>query len=211
MSPISPVPRTLEFPLDASNVGEEISTVFFHRQSVRDTWIALWVMWLLWAMLFVTKLALGPPRMVDSVPSERAVTASGAVAPAPGTYVATEPVGVEPVNTAGVPTPAVAPRQSKPRLARTGDNIRERMDRTHNLVRDLTLMLLLVVTLNTFGLGSGVTVLVLSWIYVGFAFLWAALMVTVDHRVIDVIFGVLETLLILAMLITAYAIGWSVF
>ncbi|KAG0307121.1 hypothetical protein BGZ97_000504, partial [Linnemannia gamsii] len=84
------------------------------------------------------------------------------------------------------------------------------IDRTYNLIRDLTLMLLVVVTLNTFGLGSGVTVLVLAWIYLAVALFWAGMMMLIESRVIDMILGSLQMLILLAILIAAYAIGWSV-
>ncbi|CAO3564668.1 unnamed protein product [Mortierella alpina] len=199
------------------------AATFFGRRSVRDTWIALWVLWLLWALLFLAKQTFGAVRFAQTNPP------TGRVATGPpvttgldhGPYV----VGVAPIqggeqgpaattNAGGTSTSAHAPETA--RTAPTGffsramDNIRDRILRTHNLVRDLTLMLLLVVTLNTFGRGSGVVILVLSWIYLAVVFLWAILMLLIESRIIDMILGTFQMLLLLAMLIAAYSVGWSV-
>jgi hypothetical protein len=71
-------------------------------------------------------------------------------------------------------------------------------------------MLFLVVTLNTFGLGSGVAVLILAWIFVAIALFWAGLMMLIESRVIDLILGTLAMLLLLGIFIANYVIGWSV-
>ncbi|KAF9175706.1 hypothetical protein BGX21_000558 [Mortierella sp. AD011] len=71
-------------------------------------------------------------------------------------------------------------------------------------------MLLLVVTLNTFGLGSGAAVLILTWIYTGFAIIWILSAIVFEHFILDLTMGFIEMALLLAMLITAYAMGWAV-
>ncbi|KAG0053900.1 hypothetical protein BGZ83_000213 [Gryganskiella cystojenkinii] len=125
----------------------------------------------------------------------------------------TEPTGMAPIitttGTGPLPHQTTRPRQGF--FGRAMENIRERIDRTHDLVRDLTLMLLLVVTINTFGHGSGVTVLILVWIYLAIAFFWAGMMMLIESRIIDAILGSIEMLLLLAMLVAAYSIGWIIF
>ncbi|GJJ76526.1 hypothetical protein EMPS_08885 [Entomortierella parvispora] len=119
--------------------------------------------------------------------------------------------GSEDINIAQpVPTttPAAPPRQGS--FDRAVENVRERVDRAYDLVRDLTLMLLLVVTVNTFGLGSGIAMLILVWVYLSVAVFWASLMMLIENRIIDMVLGSIEMLLLLAMLIAAYAIGWTV-
>ncbi|KAF9995058.1 hypothetical protein BGZ79_000155 [Entomortierella chlamydospora] len=96
-------------------------------------------------------------------------------------------------------------------VARAPKNRRYRVKKAHNLARDLTLMLLLVVTLNTFGLGSGVAVLVLTWIFTGFAIIWIASAIVFEHFILDLVFGFIEMALLLAILITAFVMGWAVF
>ncbi|KAI1308447.1 hypothetical protein EDD11_004270 [Mortierella claussenii] len=187
---------------------------FLGRRAVRDTWIALWVLWALWAMLFLLRQLLGHHRY-NGLRGDRVVS-SDAVAPdvgpydaaaVPGRTAATSAVGVEPVAVGG----ARPVGTQKTFFGRSADNFRDRVDRTHNLVRDLTLMLLLAVTLNTLGRGSGVFVLIVAWIYVAFAYLWAGIIMMVENRILDFILGGLEMLLILAMLIAAYAVGWWLF
>ncbi|KAG0290388.1 hypothetical protein BGZ98_003486, partial [Dissophora globulifera] len=51
-----PTPTLMYGPLGDGGVGGHAGigderTLFVGRRSVRDTWIAIWVMWLLWATL----------------------------------------------------------------------------------------------------------------------------------------------------------------
>ncbi|KAF9289601.1 hypothetical protein BGZ68_009019 [Mortierella alpina] len=156
---------------------------FLGRRSVRDTWITLWVLWLIWALLFLTKQTFGAVRFSQTTPSTGRVATGLPVTTGldRGPYV--EGAGSIPGDEQGptvvtgaaetsTPVHAAGTARTAPGsfFSRAVDNMRDRILRTHNLVRDLTLMLLLVVTLNTFGLGSGIAVLVLSWIYVSVAF-----------------------------------------
>ncbi|KAF9117410.1 hypothetical protein BGW39_002214 [Mortierella sp. 14UC] len=69
---------------------------------------------------------------------------------------------------------------------------------------------MVVVTLNTFGLGSGIAVLVLAWIFVAITLFWAGLMMLIESRIIDLIMGFIQMVILLAILIAAFAIGWDV-
>ncbi|KAG0208881.1 hypothetical protein BGX28_000280 [Mortierella sp. GBA30] len=230
-APIPPHGSSLAYGGSPGN-GDAYVAWHLGRRSVRDTWIAIWVLWLLWALLFFAKQTLGATRFTQMAAApERPV----AVAPVPSLAVGPEngPYTVDgatslPGEETGAPTPASAmpgaPGTSTPvnvagsargsrggsLFSRAVDSVRDRVVKTHNLVRDLTLMLLLVVSVNTFGLGSGVVILVLSWIYVAVVFLWACLLMLVENRIIDMILGSLQMVLLLAMLIAAYSIGWTV-
>ncbi|KAF9202899.1 hypothetical protein BGZ59_001916, partial [Podila verticillata] len=59
-------------------------------------------------------------------------------------------------------------------------------------------------------LGSGIVVLVLVWIYLAIALMWALLIMLVESRILDMVLGSIEMLILLAMLIAAYSIGWTV-
>ncbi|KAG0323609.1 hypothetical protein BG000_002564 [Podila horticola] len=222
-SPQPPSPYPLE---PESRPGE--ATSFLGRRSVRDTWIALWVLWLLWAGLFIAKQTFGETRRAEARRVQDArvghdtgpysTAAVDTTAPVPGEVLVSEnergrelsesPTHAE-AETAAVGGTRPARAHNKGLFVRAVDNMRERIDRTHKLVRDLTLMLLLVVTLNTFGLGSGVVVLVLAWIYLAIALMWALLMMLVESRILDMMLGSIEMLILLAMLIAAYSIGWE--
>ncbi|KAF9386765.1 hypothetical protein CPC16_007387 [Podila verticillata] len=253
----TPHPRspTFPYPLPESRNHDEASS-FLGRRSVRDTWIVLWVLWLLWAGLFMAKQTFGAARMVEARTAQRAAavgqdtgpfSTAGVDTAAPvrgevlipetevrGREYAESPTHAEAiVGTTGGDGGHVGARGDKGFFDRAFDNIRERIDRTHTLVRDLTLMLLLVVTLNTFGkgffvrhlffvacssgdanfhhrLGSGIVVLVLVWIYLAIALMWALLIMLVESRILDMVLGSIEMLILLAMLIAAYSIGWTV-
>ncbi|KAG0294877.1 hypothetical protein BGZ96_000288 [Linnemannia gamsii] len=207
------------------------STDFLGRRSVRDTWIAIWVLWIVWAMLFLAKQTFGPTRVFDVPRSERVITSNTPVVTEQGPYDVHN--GMNPAAGDGVrggqnqtvvgdsgdiaaTTTDLAGHRGRGGggnggfFSRTVDSVRDRIDRTYNLIRDLTLMLLVVVTLNTFGLGSSVTVLILAWIYLAIALFWAGITMLIESRVIDIILGSLQMLILLAILVAAYAIGWTV-
>ncbi|KAG0286166.1 hypothetical protein BGZ98_005197, partial [Dissophora globulifera] len=143
--------------------------------------------------------ALGPPRLTDVSRTERLAPVQSVIAPEVEAYNTSAPSEpVEPVRTSQVVSEARAPKNF---LRQFRDNIGERIEKAHNLVRDLTLMLLLVVALNTFGERSMPKPLAL-------AFLWAGLVMVIDFRIIDIVLGSVEMLLLLAMLIVAYSVGW---
>ncbi|KAG0353738.1 hypothetical protein BG005_007033 [Podila minutissima] len=209
----------------------DVASSFLGRRSVRDTWIVLWVLWLFWAGLFIAKQTFGATHMVEARRAQRTAAVGqdtgpystadvDTAAPVPGEVLVPEnergrefaepPTHAEAEAAAGAGTSPIRAR-TKGFFGRAADNIRERIDRTYTLVRDLTLMLLLVVTVNTFGLGSGTAVLVLSWIYLAIALMWALLMMLVESRILDMVLGSMEMLILLAMLIAAYSMGWEVF
>ncbi|KAG0275800.1 hypothetical protein BGZ95_008350 [Linnemannia exigua] len=217
-------------PLTGTGVGNAAS--FFGRRSVRDTWIAIWVLWIVWAMLFIAKQLFRTPRAFDVPRSERVTSSNAPVVGDQGPYDVHHD-GLDPIAGAvgardqdqtslgdggaggvggvgGVSGAGATHRPGNAFFQRAADNVRDRIDRTYNLIRDLTLMLMVVVTVNTFGLGSGIAVLILTWIYLAIALLWAGLMMLIESRIIDVILGTLQMLILLAILIAAYAIGWAV-
>ncbi|KAF9141360.1 hypothetical protein BGX30_004949 [Mortierella sp. GBA39] len=193
------------------------AAAFLGRRSVRDTWIAISILWIVWAMLFVARQTFGPTRVFNAPRGERVVSPNAPVSAEQGPYDVQD--GLTPMPGGGAANGTattglgghhgVAGRKGG-FFSRAVDDVRDRIDRTYKLIRDLTLMLLFVVTLNTFGLGSGVTVLILTWIYVAIALFWAGLMMLIESRLIDLILGTLQMLLLLGILIAAYVIGWFV-
>ncbi|OAQ32332.1 hypothetical protein K457DRAFT_889264 [Linnemannia elongata AG-77] len=211
-------------PLHGQNVGN--AAAFLGRRSVRNAWIAVSVLWVVWAMLFLARQTFGPTRVYNA-PRSGGVGSSGVpVSADQGPYDVQN--GVGPTSSGGVGTGGVGTGVTGSGVATTGvsghhgtaarggfftravDNVRDRIDRTYKLIRDLTLMLLLVVALNSFGLGSGTAVLILSWIFVAVALFWAGLIMLIESRIIDLLLGTLEMLLLLGIFICAYALGWSV-
>jgi len=241
------------------NPGYETTDGFLTRRSVRDSWIALFLLWIIWAILFITKQAVGklsfsrhPPSQPSDPLSNRdpgslseegrknyggSYTASGGPVGTSGSNV---PVTSSTTQVGLGATQAVSAaqqehdiqqenqreherrQQAHPRntgitgsgdghrglLSRGSTNMRERISRTHGLARDLTMMLLLALTLNSFGRGSGVVVLILSWIYVGTALMWLSCALLFRNGVVDAFFGTIQMLLILVILILAFSLGW---
>ncbi|KAF9539273.1 hypothetical protein EC957_005588 [Mortierella hygrophila] len=218
-------PSSYQVDEDTGNTGNAAS--FFGHRSVRDTWIAVSVLWILWAILFVARQAFGSTRVFAAPRGERVASSNAPVSAEQGPYDAQDGLTPMPGGGAvnGTATTGVAGQRGGAVngtattghaghhgfFSRSVNNVRDRVDRTYELIRDLTLMLLLVVTLNTFGLGAGVPVLVLAWIYVAIAFFWAGLMMLIESRVIDMMLGTLQMLLLLGIFIAAYVVGWSVF
>ncbi|KAK3845304.1 MAG: hypothetical protein J3R72DRAFT_436450 [Linnemannia gamsii] len=213
-----------------TGMGVDYTTAFLGRRAVRDTWIAIWVLWIVWAMLFVAKQLFRHRRVFDPPRGERVVTSSTPVVADQGPYDVhhngSSPIAGDGgardqdqtiLNNDGVGGGAgdvsgagVTHRRGNGFFRRAADNVRDRVDRTYSLIRDLTLMLMVVVTVNTFGLGSGVAVLILTWIYLVIALFWAGMMMMIESRIIDVVLGTLQMLILLAILITAYVMGWAV-
>ncbi|KAG0265400.1 hypothetical protein BG011_004785 [Mortierella polycephala] len=199
--------------------GDEAAaaTQFFGRRAVRDTWIAVWAMWILWALLFVAKQAFSAARITEAHRTERVAVAEPVAIPERGPFDVSSDVTPIPGDNlgAGSAMPTAAEQLGQPHsvISTHPDDRstkRDRILRIHDLIRDLTLMLLLVVTVNTFGHGSGVLVLILTWIYLATAFIWAGLMMLIESRILDMVMGTIKMMLLLAMLIAAYTIGWVV-
>ncbi|KAI7817227.1 hypothetical protein BC939DRAFT_481362 [Gamsiella multidivaricata] len=95
---------------------------FLGSRTVRDTWIALWVMWLLWALLLHL---LGPPLAVEAEGAERVVTASSQVVPEDGPYdITRDGGGGLPGESVPVASPALRPApRPKNFFGRAVDNI----------------------------------------------------------------------------------------
>ncbi|KAF9428255.1 hypothetical protein BGZ94_002963 [Podila epigama] len=202
-------------PFDNDPMDHYYTTAFLGRRSVRDTWITLFVLWLLWAGLFLAKQLFRHKELRRAHHAPAAVTTDAGPYSTAGATTGQSDLPISDSERMGT---TIAPGQSghirahndKGFLGRVGNNMRDRVDRTHDLIRDLTLMLLLVVTLNTFGRGSGIAVLVLSWIYLAVAILWAGVMILVESRILDLMMGALAMIILLAMLIAAYSMGWAV-
>ncbi|KAF9905431.1 hypothetical protein EC991_001659 [Linnemannia zychae] len=215
-------------PPGSENIG--YAAGFLGRRAVRDTWIAVAILWIVWAILFLARQTFGPTRVFDAPRSERGMTSNVPVATEGGPYDVQNGVagggtrdpgptlgnggvsGAGDVSGAGgvAHRPGGGVARNRGFLHRTVDSVRDRVDRTYKLVRDLTLMLMVVVTLNTLGLGSGVAVLVLTWIFLGITLIWAGLMMLIESRIIDLVLGFLQMLILLGIVIAAFAIGWDV-
>ncbi|CAO3667539.1 unnamed protein product [Umbelopsis ramanniana] len=68
-------------------------------------------------------------------------------------------------------------------------NSHHRINRSSEMLRDLVLLLLAALALNTFAGGISRAVMILSWIYFGFAVFWAVFEAAVEHHIARFIFA----------------------
>ncbi|KAI9256620.1 hypothetical protein BDA99DRAFT_547896 [Phascolomyces articulosus] len=155
---------------------------FVSDSYVRSTWIAFFTLWVLWGLSFVFKHAF----LRDDEP---AVTA-------------TNPA----VSNAD---PETANKTTF--LLKTKSGFNRRFRNFHSVMRDSVLMLLSVVSLNTLGVGSTRAVLILAWIFVVFAILYAITDFVIEHRFIRIGFSVILYAVALAIGGSAIARGWNLF
>ena len=154
---------------------------FIANSYVRSTWIAFFTLWVLWGLSYVFRHAF---LRDDTV-------ANSATDPAVGT---TDP------ETAGKTN--VLQRT----MGKAGFNRRFR--NFHSIMRVSVLMLLSVIALNTLGVGSTRAVLILSWIFVVFAILYAICDFLYENRFIRIIFSIILYACALAIGGSAIARGW---
>ncbi|KAG9288135.1 hypothetical protein G9A89_000930 [Geosiphon pyriformis] len=104
-----------------------------------------------------------------------------------------------------------------PDLGATNGN-RSRRELTHrslkratNLARDLLFGLLAALTINSFGRGTSVPGLILTWIYIVGSITWIATELLGGFFLIRLILAPIHFLILLAIFILAYALGWRYF
>ncbi|KAF9309271.1 hypothetical protein BG003_009949 [Podila horticola] len=180
-SPQPPSPYPLE---PESRPGQ--ATSFLGRRSVRDTWIALWVLWLLWAGLFIAKQTFGETRRAEARRVQDArvghdtdpysTAAVDTTAPVPGEVLVPE-------NERGREL-SESPTHAEAETAAVGGTRPARAHHKGLFGRAIDNMLAI-------------------------ALMWALLMMLVESRILDMMLGSMEMLILLAMLIAAYSIGWE--
>ncbi|KAH8549806.1 hypothetical protein BGW37DRAFT_558799 [Umbelopsis sp. PMI_123] len=70
-----------------------------------------------------------------------------------------------------------------------GGSHHHRINRSSEMLRDLVLLLLASLALNTFAGGISRAVMILSWIYFGFAIFWAVFEAAIEHHIARFIFA----------------------
>ncbi|KAH8554975.1 hypothetical protein BGW37DRAFT_481918 [Umbelopsis sp. PMI_123] len=92
--------------------------------------------------------------------------------------------------------------------ASTLQNVYNRMQRSHDMLRDLTLMLLFVMVLNSFAKGLTRAAAILTWIYFGFAVIFAVVESLVAHKYARLIYSLVFFGIALAIGGGAFAYGF---
>ncbi|KAI7896572.1 uncharacterized protein EV154DRAFT_598192 [Mucor mucedo] len=87
-------------------------------------------------------------------------------------------------------------------------NVFNRLNRAHDMLRDLVLMLLSVLTLNTFARASLRGVMIVTWLYVAFAVVYFVVEASYEHRYLRLLYTLTFYTLGLAIAGLAYKNGF---
>ncbi|KAL1926298.1 hypothetical protein VTP01DRAFT_5995 [Rhizomucor pusillus] len=136
--------------------GYSISS-FMANRYVRLSWAAFFALWVYWGLLWFLRHAFGDGHQGPGYPTRQQQDESIEAAEGAAAH--------QPTATRG----GWIGWMRRPRVAHT----HSRLSRASDVLRDLVLMLLSVLIPNTVGRGSTRPVMILSWIYFGFAVFWS--------------------------------------
>ncbi|KAI8332864.1 hypothetical protein BC941DRAFT_473902 [Chlamydoabsidia padenii] len=105
-----------------------------------------------------------------------------------------------------VPTEEEAP--APPQATNGGSTKQNRLTRASQVLGDLTLMLLSVLVLNTIGQGGTRIIMILTWVFFGFAVFWSIFEASKESHIARFIFGMLFYGIILAIGIISFQHGF---
>ncbi|KAI8146344.1 hypothetical protein BJV82DRAFT_485082, partial [Fennellomyces sp. T-0311] len=134
---------------------------------VRSTWIAFFTLWVFWGLSYIFRHVF--VRDAEAVN----VTADPAAPAVPGQ------------------DPETAHTKTNFFLSKAQTNFGRRFNNFERALRHSLFMLLCVVVLNTLGVGSTRAVLILAWIFVVFAILYAIADFIFEHRFIRTGFSII--------------------
>ncbi|ORY08163.1 hypothetical protein K493DRAFT_309956 [Basidiobolus meristosporus CBS 931.73] len=169
---------------------------------VRDSFIALWTLWIVWGLLQLAKYlfawndrhlmetpATGPAmrERVNSTESTHPAVESQTAPPATATTAATT---AAPANTTT--------------LTRLGASVA----RAETLARNLFITFLWVLVASTLGYGITRGSMIVAWLYFAFAIVWIGVEFAVSHPISRAGFGVVEFAFALAIMGIAFKFGW---
>ncbi|KAI8991329.1 hypothetical protein BDF20DRAFT_844119 [Mycotypha africana] len=175
---------------------------------VRVTWIAFMTLFVLWGLAWWVRNAFGGDKSTIAPVATTTTTTTGTVDPTltndPNrTGAVTDP---EIGGTAGTTTTtghtkyATAPSWTQ--------NAFNRLNRAHDLLRDLVLMLLSALCINTFARASTRAVMILAWIFVAFAIVYFFVEAGYEHRYLRLVYCCIFYGIALAIVGLAYAQGF---
>ncbi|KAG2195501.1 hypothetical protein INT47_012045 [Mucor saturninus] len=172
--------------MDSPTTSQQGLNLFVRDSYVRSSWIAFFSLWVLWGLSYFLRHAVNPDK--DNYPLHQQQQQQNH----PGD---TEAV-VGGTNVAGN------------RKLRKHDTMTDRLRRSHDVLFENTLMLLSVLTLNTFGDGATRSVMVLSWIFFAFSLIHALTQGAYGHYLIRLGFNLIFFGVALAIGGLAFSRGW---
>ncbi|KAG2192406.1 hypothetical protein INT46_007885 [Mucor plumbeus] len=183
--------------MDNNRQQSSIST-FVTDPYVRSSWIAFFTLWVLWGLVYFLRHAFGNDYANHTTTTTKTGTAAAPAVQDPETTVG-----------GGVPGDATATTATKqPRWRGADTSLRDRLRRTHEVLLENTLLLLSVLTLNTFGSGSTRAVMILAWIFFAFTVINAFTEVGIHHHFIRLVFNIVFYGVTLAIGGLAFSQGW---
>ncbi|CEG74004.1 hypothetical protein RMATCC62417_09280 [Rhizopus microsporus] len=159
---------------------------FASNHYVRSSWIAFFTLWTLWGLVYFIRHAFGRD---DTNPNTRAA--------APATNV-DDPEAAN--NAAGT--------KGTGRWRNAHTSMADSLGRAHQVLFENSLLLLSVLTLNTFGSGATRSVMILSWIFFAFTAINAFTEIAVKHHFIRFAFNIIFYGVTLAIGGLAFKHGW---
>lgn len=163
---------------------------------VRSSWIAFFTLWVLWGLAYFLRHAFGNDHVNQTATTTK-----------PGT--AAVPTQQDPETAIGGGVEGDATTTNKPKWKGFHTSLTDRLRRTHEVLFENTLLLLSVLTLNTFGSGSTRAVMILAWIFFAFTVVNAFTEIGVSHHFIRLIFNIVFYGVTLAIGGLAFSQGWN--
>ncbi|CEG68126.1 hypothetical protein RMATCC62417_04443 [Rhizopus microsporus] len=165
--------------------------VFLADWHVRVTWIAFTTLWVLWGFAWFIRNAFGGDGSHVIQPAGHATntTTNANTATTANAVDPTAPPSTDPE--AGAATNTTAAQNQKKFLAAPAWSVGvfNRLNRAHDMLRDLVLMLLSVLTINTFAHGSTRAVMILAWIFFAFAVVYFFVEASYEHRYLRLLYS----------------------
>ncbi|KAL7328046.1 hypothetical protein PS15p_206374 [Mucor circinelloides] len=179
---------------------------------VRVTWIAFMTLWVLWGLAWFIRNAFGGDSAsthVNTIQSSAQIAAANDVSHLNNdpNHVVTDP---ETGGVAGTTATNGVHHKKTQYLAAPAwsVNVFNRLNRAHDMLRDLVLILLSVLTLNTFARASTRAVMIIAWIFVAFAIVYFIVEASYEHRYLRLVYSLTFYGLGLAVVGLAFAQGF---
>ncbi|CAO0799240.1 unnamed protein product [Mucor circinelloides] len=179
---------------------------------VRVTWIAFMTLWVLWGLAWFIRNAFGGDSTsthVNTIQSSAQIAAANDVSHLNNdpNHVVTDP---ETGGVAGTTATNGVHHKKTQYLAAPAwsVNVFNRLNRAHDMLRDLVIMLLSVLTLNTFARASTRAVMIIAWIFVAFAVVYFVVEASYEHRYLRLVYSLTFYGLGLAVVGLAFAQGF---
>ncbi|KAI8144257.1 hypothetical protein BJV82DRAFT_557183 [Fennellomyces sp. T-0311] len=182
---------------NGQNAGSLAS--FLMIRDVKYYWIAFFALWAYWGLLWFLRHVFGDGHMAADYapPADREAAVTGAEG---------DQAEQQQQPRAGVIT-RMRGWVRKPHVSRT----HSRLSRASDVLRDLVLLLLSVLVLNTLGRGSTHTVMILAWVFFGFAVVWSIFEASYESHVARFIYGAIFYGIALAIGALAFKHGFHEF